>query len=168
MGTWWYFISLNRGERPTEGKKGPAAGETELSTFDSPGRRHFNSELYLWEQCLWLLPMVPATSWQRPELLIAARSSSITEEDGRLRVSLSQSAKHVSLHINASQPGDSATYFCAASANALQAPAACTQTCSWGSSQTLLCRWNSFSLSLSLSLSHTHTHTHTPFGCKKS
>uniref|UniRef100_A0A8D1D481 Ig-like domain-containing protein n=2 Tax=Sus scrofa TaxID=9823 RepID=A0A8D1D481_PIG len=51
-----------------------------------------------------------------PELLIAARSSSITEEDGRLRVSLSQSAKHVSLHINASQPGDSATYFCAASA----------------------------------------------------
>lgn len=51
-----------------------------------------------------------------PELLIAARSSSITEEDGRLRVSLSQSAKHVSLHIKASQPGDSATYFCAASA----------------------------------------------------
>lgn len=51
-----------------------------------------------------------------PELLIAARSSSIAKEDGRLRVSLSQSAKHVSLHIKASQPGDSATYFCAASA----------------------------------------------------
>ena len=50
-----------------------------------------------------------------PELLIAARSSSIAKEDGRLRVSLSQSAKHVSLHIKASQPGDSATYFCAAS-----------------------------------------------------
>uniref|UniRef100_A0A8D0YPS1 Immunoglobulin V-set domain-containing protein n=1 Tax=Sus scrofa TaxID=9823 RepID=A0A8D0YPS1_PIG len=49
-----------------------------------------------------------------PELLIAARSSSIAKEDGRLRVSLSQSAKHVSLHINASQPGDSATYFRAA------------------------------------------------------
>uniref|UniRef100_F1S6X6 Ig-like domain-containing protein n=2 Tax=Sus scrofa TaxID=9823 RepID=F1S6X6_PIG len=65
-----------------------------------------------------------------PELLIAIRSGSIAKEDGRLRVFLSQSAKHVSLHIKASQPGDSATYFCAASANALQAPAACTQTCS--------------------------------------
>lgn len=51
-----------------------------------------------------------------PALLIATRSGSIAKEDGRLRVSLSQSAKHVSLHIKASQPGDSATYFCAASA----------------------------------------------------
>uniref|UniRef100_A0A8C3VS29 T cell receptor alpha variable 23/delta variable 6 n=1 Tax=Catagonus wagneri TaxID=51154 RepID=A0A8C3VS29_9CETA len=51
-----------------------------------------------------------------PALLIAIRSGANEKEDGRLRVSLSQSAKHVSLHIKASQPGDSATYFCAPSA----------------------------------------------------
>uniref|UniRef100_A0A8D1C6K9 Immunoglobulin V-set domain-containing protein n=1 Tax=Sus scrofa TaxID=9823 RepID=A0A8D1C6K9_PIG len=51
-----------------------------------------------------------------PALLISMRSGVNEKEDGRLRVSPSQSAKHVSLHIKASQPGDSATYFCAASA----------------------------------------------------
>lgn len=51
-----------------------------------------------------------------PELLIAIRSIDNRKEDGRFTVLFSRSAKHFSLHINASHPGDSATYFCAASA----------------------------------------------------
>uniref|UniRef100_A0A8C3VVV3 Immunoglobulin V-set domain-containing protein n=1 Tax=Catagonus wagneri TaxID=51154 RepID=A0A8C3VVV3_9CETA len=59
-----------------------------------------------------------------PALLIAIGSGADVKEDGRLRVSLSQSAKHVSLHTKASQPGDSATYFCAA--NAQCSPGTCS------------------------------------------
>uniref|UniRef100_A0A8D1FI28 Ig-like domain-containing protein n=1 Tax=Sus scrofa TaxID=9823 RepID=A0A8D1FI28_PIG len=66
-----------------------------------------------------------------PELLITIRCGSNAKEDGRLRVSLSQSAKHVSLHIKASQPGDSATYFCAAS-NIVLVYDVGTITHSWG------------------------------------
>lgn len=51
-----------------------------------------------------------------PEFLIVIRSVDNRKEDGRFTVLLSRSAKHFSLHINDSQPGDSATYFCAASA----------------------------------------------------
>ena len=51
-----------------------------------------------------------------PALLIAIRSVMNEMEDGRLTVLLNKSAKQLSLHIATSQPGDSATYFCAASA----------------------------------------------------
>uniref|UniRef100_G3U6C2 Ig-like domain-containing protein n=1 Tax=Loxodonta africana TaxID=9785 RepID=G3U6C2_LOXAF len=48
-----------------------------------------------------------------PALLIATRSG--VERKERFTVFLNKSAKQLSLHIAASQPGDSATYFCAAS-----------------------------------------------------
>ena len=51
-----------------------------------------------------------------PAFLIAIRSAVNEMEDGRLTVFLNKSAKQLSLHIATSQPGDSATYFCAASA----------------------------------------------------
>ena len=51
-----------------------------------------------------------------PALLIAIRSVMNEMEHGRLTVLLNKSAKQLSLHIATSQPGDSATYFCAASA----------------------------------------------------
>ncbi|KAL1764327.1 T-cell receptor alpha chain V region CTL-L17, partial [Sigmodon hispidus] len=51
-----------------------------------------------------------------PALLIAIRSVVNKEEGGRLTVFFSKSTKQFSLHIRDSQPGDSATYFCAASA----------------------------------------------------
>ncbi|KAF0877956.1 TVA2 protein, partial [Crocuta crocuta] len=51
---------------------------------------------------------------QGPALLLAVFSRNPTKEEGRFTVSLNQSAKQFSLHIKASQPGDSATYFCAA------------------------------------------------------
>uniref|UniRef100_A0A8C6CUE5 Ig-like domain-containing protein n=1 Tax=Moschus moschiferus TaxID=68415 RepID=A0A8C6CUE5_MOSMO len=51
-----------------------------------------------------------------PAFLIAIRSVVNEMKDGRFTVVLSTSAKQLSLHIAASQPGDSATYFCAASA----------------------------------------------------
>ena len=51
-----------------------------------------------------------------PALLIAIRSVMNEMEDGRLTVFLNTSAKQLSLHITAAQPGDSATCFCAARA----------------------------------------------------
>lgn len=64
-----------------------------------------------------------------PAFLIAIRSVMNEMEDGSFTVSLNKSAKQLSLHIATSQPGDSATYICAASAGC--SPATCTQTCSW-------------------------------------
>lgn len=51
------------------------------------------------------------------EFLIAIRSVKNEIEDERFKVVFSKDAKRFSLHIKASQPGDSATYFCAASAH---------------------------------------------------
>ena len=63
-----------------------------------------------------------------PAFLIAMRSVMNEMEDGSFTVSFNKSAKQLSLHIATSQPGDSATYICAASARC--SPATCTQTCS--------------------------------------
>uniref|UniRef100_A0A8C5ZK07 Ig-like domain-containing protein n=1 Tax=Marmota marmota marmota TaxID=9994 RepID=A0A8C5ZK07_MARMA len=51
-----------------------------------------------------------------PALLVAISSIRIKEEFGRFTVFFNKSAKHISLHVTDSQPGDSATYFCAAGA----------------------------------------------------
>jgi hypothetical protein len=51
-----------------------------------------------------------------PALLIAIRSVSDKKEDGRFTIFFNKREKNLSLHIKDSQPGDSATYFCAASA----------------------------------------------------
>uniref|UniRef100_M3Y7J8 T cell receptor alpha variable 29/delta variable 5 (gene/pseudogene) n=1 Tax=Mustela putorius furo TaxID=9669 RepID=M3Y7J8_MUSPF len=51
-----------------------------------------------------------------PNFLISIRSVMDKNEDGRFTVFLNKSAKHLSLHIAGSQPGDSALYLCAASA----------------------------------------------------
>ena len=51
-----------------------------------------------------------------PTFLISISSIKNKNEDGRFTVFLNKSAKHLSLHIVPSQPGDSAVYFCAASA----------------------------------------------------
>ncbi|KAB1277057.1 T cell receptor alpha variable 23/delta variable 6, partial [Camelus dromedarius] len=53
---------------------------------------------------------------QGPEFLIGKSSGGNKKEDGRFTVSSNGNAKHFSLHIKDSQPGDAATYFCAASA----------------------------------------------------
>ncbi|KAL4685108.1 hypothetical protein H8957_005585 [Semnopithecus entellus] len=50
-----------------------------------------------------------------PALLIAIRSAMSEKEEGRFKIFFNKSAKNFSLHIMDSQPGDSATYFCAAS-----------------------------------------------------
>ena len=63
-----------------------------------------------------------------------------TKQDGRLMATTVPKERHSSLHISSSQTTDSGTYFCAVQHSAPQAPAACTQTCSRGSSHTLLCR----------------------------
>ncbi|KFO27531.1 T-cell receptor alpha chain V region CTL-L17 [Fukomys damarensis] len=49
------------------------------------------------------------------ELLTYVRSVMNEKEDGKFKVFFSKSSKELSLHIRDSQPGDSATYFCAAS-----------------------------------------------------
>ncbi|KAK2508475.1 hypothetical protein MC885_002116 [Smutsia gigantea] len=50
-----------------------------------------------------------------PELITDIRSNKDTKKDQRLTVLLNKTAKHLSLHIEDTQPGDSAVYFCAAS-----------------------------------------------------
>uniref|UniRef100_G1Q4R1 Ig-like domain-containing protein n=1 Tax=Myotis lucifugus TaxID=59463 RepID=G1Q4R1_MYOLU len=50
-----------------------------------------------------------------PQLSIDIRSNKDKIQAGRLTVLLNKAAKHLSLHIAATQPGDSAVYFCAAS-----------------------------------------------------
>uniref|UniRef100_A0A8C9D4U1 T cell receptor alpha variable 29/delta variable 5 n=1 Tax=Panthera leo TaxID=9689 RepID=A0A8C9D4U1_PANLE len=57
------------------------------------------------------------------EFVISIRSIVDKKEDERFTVYLNESAKHLSLHIAASQPGDSALYFCAA--NAQCSPGTC-------------------------------------------
>ncbi|EPY76530.1 hypothetical protein CB1_001415028 [Camelus ferus] len=47
--------------------------------------------------------------------LISIRSNKVKEEDQGLTVLLNKTAKHLSLHITATQAGDAAVYFCAAS-----------------------------------------------------
>ncbi|KAK1338829.1 hypothetical protein QTO34_019488 [Cnephaeus nilssonii] len=49
-----------------------------------------------------------------PQLIIGIRSNKDKNAAGRLTVFLNKTAKHLSLHIAATQPGDSAVYFCAA------------------------------------------------------
>ena len=49
-----------------------------------------------------------------PQLLIAIRSNKGKEEDQRLTVLLNKTAKRLSLHIAATEAGDSAVCFCAA------------------------------------------------------
>ncbi|KAF0877972.1 TVA2 protein, partial [Crocuta crocuta] len=50
-----------------------------------------------------------------PQLIIDIRSNVARKEEQRLTVLLNKTAKHLSLHIAATQPADSAVYFCAAS-----------------------------------------------------
>uniref|UniRef100_A0A8C4M022 Ig-like domain-containing protein n=1 Tax=Equus asinus TaxID=9793 RepID=A0A8C4M022_EQUAS len=58
-----------------------------------------------------------------PAFLIAIRSGSgVNTSEGRFTVSFNKSAKQFSLTITASRPGDSATYFCAASAQCSAGP----------------------------------------------
>uniref|UniRef100_G1TYT2 Ig-like domain-containing protein n=1 Tax=Oryctolagus cuniculus TaxID=9986 RepID=G1TYT2_RABIT len=49
------------------------------------------------------------------QLIIDIRSNTEKQQNQRFTVSLNKMAKHVSLHIAATQPGDSAVYFCVAS-----------------------------------------------------
>ncbi|EDL82712.1 rCG45358, partial [Rattus norvegicus] len=63
---------------------------------------------------------------KHPKLLIDIRSNMERKQTQRLILLLNEKAKHFSLHITDTQPGDSAMYFCAASAHCS------TGTCSPG------------------------------------
>ncbi|KAK7796608.1 hypothetical protein U0070_027590 [Myodes glareolus] len=54
---------------------------------------------------------------KHPKLIIDIRSNMERKQDQRLIISHDKKIKHLSLHITDTQPGDSAMYFCAASAH---------------------------------------------------
>ncbi|XP_012589450.1 PREDICTED: uncharacterized protein LOC101629122 [Condylura cristata] len=60
-------------------------------------------------------PWYQQRSGQGPELLLAIRINKNREEKGRYSLLSNSSVKYLSLHIKTLEPGDSATYFCAAS-----------------------------------------------------
>ncbi|ELV13425.1 T-cell receptor alpha chain V region CTL-L17 [Tupaia chinensis] len=66
------------------------------------------------------------------ELIASIRSVKNENEAGRFTVFFNKSEKRFSLHIAASQPGDSATYFCAASTQCSPHTCSLTQTCRQG------------------------------------
>ncbi|ELW69210.1 uncharacterized protein LOC106734475 [Tupaia chinensis] len=66
------------------------------------------------------------------ELIAGIRSVENKNEVGRFTTFFNKSEKRFSLHIAASQPGDSATYFCAASAQCSPHTCSLTQTCRQG------------------------------------
>uniref|UniRef100_A0A673THK7 T cell receptor alpha variable 29/delta variable 5 (gene/pseudogene) n=1 Tax=Suricata suricatta TaxID=37032 RepID=A0A673THK7_SURSU len=66
-----------------------------------------NFDYFLWYK------QYPAKSL---EFVISIRLTMDKNKDGRFTVYLNRSAKHLSLHISASQPADSALYLCAARA----------------------------------------------------
>uniref|UniRef100_A0A8D2FIL2 Ig-like domain-containing protein n=1 Tax=Theropithecus gelada TaxID=9565 RepID=A0A8D2FIL2_THEGE len=69
-----------------------------------------------------------------PVLLMALFKPGELTSNGRLSAQFGITRKDSFLNISASVPSDVGTYFCAGQHSAPQAPAACTQTCSWNSS----------------------------------
>uniref|UniRef100_A0A2I3HC88 Ig-like domain-containing protein n=1 Tax=Nomascus leucogenys TaxID=61853 RepID=A0A2I3HC88_NOMLE len=69
-----------------------------------------------------------------PVLLMALYKAGELTPNGRLTAQFGITRKDSFLNISASIPSDVGTYFCAGQHSAPQAPAACTQTCSWNSS----------------------------------
>ena len=126
------------------GKKWPRAGERAPLIFDSPRRRAFHFELYSSEWTIVFFFFFFTTSYGTGNTLIKACMFDSHTWNGRGKIHrevfLNKSAKQLSLDITTALPADSATYFCAASAQF--SPSTCTQTYSRGSSHTLLCRWN--------------------------
>lgn len=83
-----------------------SAQEGEISVLNCEYNNN-NFDYFLWYK------KYPAKSL---EFVISIRLVVDKKEDGRFTVYLNKSAKHLSLHITASQPGDSALYLCAAKA----------------------------------------------------
>jgi T cell receptor alpha chain V region len=54
---------------------------------------------------------------KRPQLITDIRSNRVSNQKQRLLVLLNKKEKHISLHIEGTQPGDSAVYFCAVRAH---------------------------------------------------
>jgi hypothetical protein len=68
-------------------------------------------------------------------LLIDVYKSGELTKRGKLTAQLGGTRKDSFLTISAAVPGDSGTYFCACDHSDSQAPATCTETGSWGSTQ---------------------------------
>ena len=87
-----------------------------------------------------------------PTFLVDIHSVVNEMEEGRFTISLNKSAQQLSLHIATSQPGDSATYFCAARAQC--SPGTCSLY------PDLQPRLQTHP-AVQMKYTHTHTHTHT-------
>ncbi|KFO27545.1 T-cell receptor alpha chain V region CTL-L17 [Fukomys damarensis] len=100
----WLLLDLGRGEQVEQRPSTLRVQEGDTSvincTYSDSASTYF--------------PWYKQEPGKGPQLIIDIRSNKQKEQKQRLVVSLNKAAKHFSLHITATQPGDSAVYFCAA------------------------------------------------------
>ena len=151
------FISLNRGEWTTKGKKWPKqvkqsprslrVQEREISILNCSCEKSVIN-------CFQQYQQYPGKA---PAFLVDIHSVVNEMEEERFTISLNKSAQQLSLHIATSQPGDSATYFCAARAQ-----------CSPGTCSLYPDLQPRLQTHPAVQMKYTHTHTHTICFCIKS
>ena len=151
------FICLNRGEWTTKGKKWPKqvkqsprslrVQEREISILNCSCEKSVIN-------CFQQYQQYPGKA---PAFLVDIHSVVNEMEEGRFTISLNTSAQQLSLHIATSQPGDSATYFCAARAQ-----------CSPGTCSLYPDLQPRLQTHPAVQMKYTHTHTHTICFCIKS
>ncbi|KAK7799618.1 hypothetical protein U0070_016250 [Myodes glareolus] len=83
------------------------------------------------------LPWYKQEPGKQPQFIVDIRSNVERKQSQRLTLLLNKKVKHLSLHITAIQPGDSAIYFCAADTHCSTGPCSLSSNLQPGLGDTL-------------------------------